>query len=224
MRCRKFPVFHQSATVIRLAVLSLALMFVSAAVVARADDDGAMVRWDIISLQFNAGGPGIHAINPGGVAFAQAPNHVPPNVPFRIKLTGSGTFPARRGPSNDVTGGGTWETFNQNGVSTGFGTYRVTGLASWEFDSFQTPGFIDNIADASTRANGNAVLRIRYSDGSRGVLLVGCHGPGASNGIVEGVGASKNQVTYWSIEQPPPGQVDRNRTLFHVLPDDDDDK
>jgi hypothetical protein len=219
MRCRKFTHFHQSLPIAWLAGVSLALIFVFAAVVARANDDGATVRWDIISLHF--GSPNI--INPGGVAFAQAPNHVPPNVPFRIKLTGAGTFPARRGPSNDVRGGGTWQTFNQNGTSTGSGTYRVTGLASWEFDSFQTPGFIDNIADASTRANGNAVLRIRYSDGSRGVLLIGCHGPGASNGIVEGVGASKNQLTYWYIEMPPPGQVNINRTVFHVLPADDDD-
>lgn len=223
MRYRNLPIFHQSPPVIRLATLSLALMFVFAAGVARADDDETIVRWDIVSLTFNEGGPGIPGLNPGGVAFAQAPNHVPPNAPFRIKFTGSGTFPERRGPSNDVTGGGTWETFDQNGVSTGFGTYRVTGLASWEFDSFQTPGFIDHIADASTRVNGNAVLRIRYSDGSRGVLLIGCHGPGASNGIVEGVGGSKNQVTYWFIEQPPPGAVNVNRTLFHILVEEDDD-
>jgi hypothetical protein len=223
MRYRNLPIFHQSPPVIWLATLSLALMFVFVAVVARADDDKTIVRWDIISLTFNEGGLGIHGLNAGGVALAQAPNHVPPNVPFRIRFTGSGTFPARRGPSSDVTGGGTWETFDENGLSTGFGKYRVRGLASWEFDSFQTPGFIDHIADASTRANGNAVLRIRYSDGSTGVLLIGCHGPGASNGIVEGVGGSKNQVTYWFIEQPPPGAVDLNRTLFHILVEEDDD-
>lgn len=137
MRHRKFPAFSQRTQVRWFAAVSLALMFVFAAVVARADDDEAIVRWDIISLRFNAGGPGIHEINPGGKAWAQAPNHVPPNAPFRIRFTGSGTFPARRGPSNDVTGGGTWETFDEKGSSTGFGRYRVTGLASWEFDSFQ---------------------------------------------------------------------------------------
>ena len=223
MRYRNLPIFHQSPTVIWLATLSLALMFVFAAVVARADDDETIVRWDIISLTFNEGGPGIHGVSAGGVAEALAPNHVPPNVSFRIRFTGSGTFPDRRGPSEDVKGGGTWETFDENGLSTGFGRYRVKELASWEFDSFQTPGFIDHIADANTRVNGTAVLRIRYSDGSKGVLLIGCHGPGAGNGIVEGVGSSKNQVTYWNIQSPLPGAVDLNRTLFHILVEEDDD-
>jgi hypothetical protein len=148
------------------------------------------------------------------VAFAFARN---PNT-LKIKLTGFGTFvaPASGGTSGAVTGGGTWETF-EGDVSTGSGTYRVTKLASWEFANFQaqTPVFIDLIGNTDERANGNAVLRIEYSDGSQGTLGIGCHGPGAPNGIVEGVIATKNYVTYWDAAPPLP-TVDANRTLFHV--------
>lgn len=59
-----------------------------------------------------------------------------------------------------VTGGGTWETFEDGNVPLGRGSYQVTGLASWEFASLQTLGLIDLIGDTNERANGNAVLRI----------------------------------------------------------------
>ena len=178
------------------------------------DDNADRVRWDIISVDIP-----ITTISPGGVAFASARN---PNT-LKIKLTGSGTFvaPAKGGQSSAVTGGGTWETFN-GGVSTGSGTYRVTGLASWEFANFQAPGLIDLIGDPDERANGNAVLRIRYSDGSRGTLGIGCHGPGAPDGIVEGVIATKGYLTYWDAEPPTPTD-NKNRTVFHVVRHHDDD-
>jgi hypothetical protein len=165
------------------------------------------VRWDIISVDIP-----ITTASPGGVAFAIARN---PNS-LMIKLTGSGNFvsPASGGQSRAVTGGGTWETFS-GGLSTGTGTYQVTGLVSWQFASFQTPGLIDLIGDADERANGNAVLRIRYSDGSGGILGIGCHGPGAPDGIVEGVIATKGYVTYWDADPPTPTE-DKNRTVFHV--------
>jgi hypothetical protein len=164
------------------------------------------IRWDIISVINFAP----LTLGPGGVAFALAPNSL------TIKLTGSGTFvaPASGGASGAATGGGTWETFSGE-VSTGSGTYTVTGLASWEFANSQAPGAVDLIGDTNERANGNAVLRVEYSDGSLGTLGVGCHGPGAPDGIVEGVIATKGYLTYWAAEAPAPG-VDKNRTLFHV--------
>lgn len=166
----------------------------------------AHVRWDIISVDIP-----ITTLSPGGFAFATADTNL------RIRFTGEGTFvaPASGGTSGAVTGGGTWETFNPADVSTGSGTYRVTGLASWQFANFQTPIFIDLIGDTNERANGHAVLRIEYSDGSLGTLVIGCHGPGAPDGIFEGVTATKRLVTYWSREAPLP-TVDANRTLFHV--------
>ena len=188
-------------------VIVLALFLLGSATTGASANGADHVRWDIISLSFADGTPVLSA---GGVAFADAPNNL------TIKLTGSGTFvaPASGGTSGAVTGGGTWETF-ANGVSTGSGTYEVTKLADWEFANFQAPGLIDLIGDTNERANGNAVLVIEYSDGSRGTLGIGCHGPGAPDGIVEGVIATKGYVTYW-FAQPPAPDVDANRTLFHV--------
>jgi hypothetical protein len=165
------------------------------------------VRWDIISVDIP-----ITTVSAGGVAFASARN---PST-LTIKLTGAGTFvaPASGGTSSAVTGGGTWETFS-GATSAGHGTYVVTKLASWQFASVQLPGLIDLIGDTNERANGNAILRIDYSDGSSGTLGVGCHGPGAPNGIVEGVIATKDYVTYWDAEAPTPTQ-NKNRTAFHV--------
>jgi len=166
------------------------------------------LRWDIIHLDATTTPPTISA---GGVAFASARN---PNS-LSIKLTGSGTFvaPASGGTSGAVTGGGTWETFSGT-TSTGSGTYEVVGLAHWTFSNLQPPVLTDLIDDGAA-ANGVAVFRIRYSDGSEGVLGVGCHGPGAPDGAVEGAIASKGHVTYWDA-QAPVGGVDADRTVFHV--------
>jgi len=166
------------------------------------------VRWDIVDF-ISFAPPTFRA---GGAAFATATN---PST-LSIRLTGSGTFvaPASGGPSNAVTGGGAWETFD-GAVSTGSGTYWATGLASWQFANFFSPVPVDLIGNLSEAANGNAVLRIHYSDGSEGILGVGCHGPGAPDGIVEGAIATKNFVTYWNANPPLPG-VNLNRTVFHV--------
>ena len=77
------------------------------------------------------------------------------------------------------------------------------------------PVFVDNIGALSQRTNGTAVLRIEFSDGSFGVLTVGCHGPGAPPGIIEGIATTKGFKTYFEVEEPV-GGVDANRTLFHV--------
>jgi hypothetical protein len=162
------------------------------------------VRWDIISL---VGGNPPGPLNPGGHASATAPDG------DTITLTGSGTFvaPASGKGSRAARGGGTWTT--SLGAS---GTYRVTRLVSWEFANLQatTPMFIDNI-DHGRRSNGTAVLSIAFSDGSKGVLTVGCHGPGAPPGIFEGIATTKGYKTYYAV-QPPAAGVDANRTLFHV--------
>lgn len=165
------------------------------------------VRWDIVNLAFTAP----PTASAGGVAFATARN--PSSL--SIALRGSGTFvaPASGGESSAVTGGGTWQTFS-GGSMTGSGTYVVRRLALWQFSGLQTPGTINDLIGPNG-ANGNAVFRIEYSDGSEGILGVGCHGPGAPNGIVEGVIASKDNVTYWDAGAPAPG-VNTNRTAFHI--------
>jgi hypothetical protein len=76
-------------------------------------------------------------------------------------------------------------------------------------------GFVDNI-DEGTRTNGTAVLKIAFSDGSSGVLTVGCHGPGAPPGIFEGIATTKGYKTYYNVQAPAPG-VDANRDLPRSL-------
>jgi hypothetical protein len=179
------------------AVILLLTTFASAA------PGGAQhVRWDIISTTGIPPAP----INPGGHASATAPDG------DTITLTGSGHFvaPANGGGSSAATGGGTWAT-----TSGGSGTYRVTALVSWQFANFQSEvGFIDNI-DEGTKANGVSVLKIAFSDGSTGILTVGCHGPGAPPGIFEGIATTKGFKTYYTVQPPSPG-VDANRTIYHV--------
>ena len=160
------------------------------------------VRWDIQSTTGIPPAP----LNPGGHASAMAPDG------DTITLTGSGHFvaPASGKGSGGVDGGGTWST-----TSGGSGTYEVTALVSWQRANDQADvGFDDKIGEG-TRTNGTAVLKIAFSDGSSGVLTVGCHGPGAPPGIIEGIATTKGYKTYYDVEEPTPG-VDANRTLFHV--------
>jgi len=176
------------------------------------------VRWDIISLQ----PPNIF---PDGVASARAEDC------SKITFTGSGTFVAPAGgggTSSGVTGGGTWETFSGSspcpcnstatGTSTGSGTYEVTGLVRWEdAPGSLPPPIIDNIGVKADSTSGLAVLRIEYSDGERGVLIVSCHNPiGSPNALFEGITATKGFVDYWNHQLTVNG-VDANRTQFHVL-------
>jgi hypothetical protein len=179
----------------------IALAFV-APLPSSATNGAQHVRWDIISTTGIPPAP----INPGGHASATAPDG------DTITLTGSGHFvaPANGGGSSSAIGGGTWTT-----TSGGSGTYTVTALVSWQFANFQTEvGFVDNI-DEGTRANGTSVLEIEFSDGTTGVLTVGCHGPGAPPGIFEGIATTKGFKTYYAVQPPAPG-VDANRTLYHV--------
>jgi hypothetical protein len=190
-------------------IVALVLLFSSSVAFGQADH----VRWDIISV--NLPTP-VTTVSPGGEAFAFA-YHTPGNPSAaKIRLTGAGTFvaPASGGPSGAVTGGGTWETSGA-GLPEGSGTYRVTRLVSWVFASFGTGTLTDNIGDTAERANGTAVFLIEYDDGDEGMLGVGCHGPGAPNGIFEGVIATKGYVTYWNGELPTATE-NKNRTLFHV--------
>jgi hypothetical protein len=165
-------------------------------------------RWDIISL---TGSP--PTANPGGIASATA------NDGSMITMTGAGTFVAPSGGAGSdsgVTGGGTWETFNAAGGSTGSGTYWVNGLVRWD----RAPGALgtpplDNIGNPAERSAGLAILRIGYSDGSRGILVVSCRLPGSPAAMPEGISATKDFVDYFGI-LPPVAGVDANRTLFHV--------
>lgn len=107
----------------------------------------------------------------------------------KITLTGTGTF--RPGESDEVTGGGTWQTVAPDGVTvTGGGLFTVTRLVRFDL----APGAL---ANPTIRA-GLAFLQVDYLDGSRGVLVVSCHLPGTPASVFEGVTASKGFTDFWN--------------------------
>jgi hypothetical protein len=208
MRVRTKKLLQFGAAVTVGGVLVLLTTFAGAA-----SGKAQHVSWDIVSVSpIPIAPPPPVTFNPGGVATAQTPEGA------TITLTGSGTFVApagQNGGSNAVTGGGTW-TVDGGPVR----TYVVKELVSWQFGSPQSLligglPVTDNTGDTTKRANGTAVLRIKFSDGESGVLTVGCHGPGAPAGIFEGIATTKGFKTYYNVPAPPPG-VNTGRTLFHV--------
>jgi hypothetical protein len=200
-------------------VTVLSLLLLGPATTSASANGADHVRWDIISVDFAAG-----TVSEGGIASALAEDG------SMITLTGNGTFVAPAGGtgrSRAAKGGGTWETFDSVGMSTGSGTYEVTGLVLWEQAPGTPPLPIDLIGDIAEASAGLAVLTIEYSDGERGVLVVSCHLVGTPDSVFEGVNASKGFVHYYDNVTPVNG-VDANRTLFHVSAkggnnDEDDD-
>src|SRR5229473_2624027 len=204
-------------------ILGAALSLLPVLVVADTRDDAATIRWDIIRIvTFSPSG---NVIAEGGMASAFAQNQ------SMITLTGSGTFTL--GDSDDVTGGGTWQIVAPPPDSTTTrGSYRVTGLVRFDVaPGAQASNAKDLIGDGTLADNrgGLAILRIAYSDGSKGILVVSCDLPGnpppgpagSPDSIFEGITASKGFVDYWNRAAPVP-RVDGNRTLFHVLPTSED--
>lgn len=189
-----------------IGLLSLAVMVSMLVGVPVVRGQAADVRWDIV-----------HVIPPnvsaGGMASAQTRNGA------TITLTGSGTFVAPAGgdgTSSAVTGGGTWETFDPGSTTpNATGTYEVAGLVRWEKAPGTFPPLNDLIGNPAAASSGSAVLRISYSDGSHGILVVSCHLEGAPDTISEGVSATKGFVNYFNSSAPITG-VDANRTVFHM--------
>ena len=189
-----------------------------------ADSEGAnTIRWDIIHIaKFDSQG---NVIEANGKASASAQNK------SMMTMTGSGTFTV--GDSDDVTGGGTWQIVAPPPESTTTrGSYRVTGLVRFDLaPGAQMSNAKDHIGDGTLADNrgGLAILRIAYSDGSKGILVVSCDLPGnpppgpagSPDSIFEGITASKGFVDYWNHAAPVP-KADGNRTLFHVLPTDEE--
>ena len=171
--------------------------------------EGNRFRWDIISVDFGSG-----TLSAGGVASADA------NDGSKITLTGSGTF--QTGGADEVTGGGTWETLAKTGTSTGKGTYRARELVRFDIAPGTPPLPHDNIGPVANSRAGLLVLRISYSDGSGGVLVVSCHLVGSPNTIVEGVTVSKGFVGFLQ-ELPPAPPGNANRTTFHLLNEGNED-
>jgi hypothetical protein len=193
-----------------LGSIALALSVFPFAIGRAADNN--KIRWDIPSNNFKTSPV---TVSPGGHASAIA------NDGTSITLTGSGTFRSNSGDPQNVTGGGTWTTFAEDGVTvTGSGTYEVTRFVNFVLAPAPSPPnpVIDNICSDCLIHSGLAVLRIAFSDGSEGVLVISCNfpGEGTPESVFEGITVSKDFIDYWNRTNPVPG-VDGNRTLIHIL-------
>jgi hypothetical protein len=181
----------------------------SALFVTRAGAAGQKYRWDIISIDFATS-----TISAGGSASAIA------NDGSSITLTGEGTFNAASHFGNrDVTGGGTWQTFDSSGNPIASGTYQVTSFESFTVAPGTSRLPNDNIGDIKDQRAGLLFVTIEYSDGSPGVLAVSCDLIGTPDSVFEGIRVSKGFVDYWNGTAPVAG-VNGNRTNFHILGDD----
>ncbi len=193
------------------AALLLPLLFVGFSV--RGDAGEPTYRWDILHFvsfttpEFTSGGPASALANDNS----------------KITVTSSGTFVA--GEEDSATGGGTWQTFDSLGNSTGSGTYRVTRLVRFVLAPGSLSGTIDDIAPISTIRAGLVEFAIQYLDSNgnpisgpngRGFLFVSCHLPGTPNSVFEGITATMGFTEFWS-RVPPAAGVDGNRTNFHLL-------
>jgi hypothetical protein len=183
--------------------------------------DGTRIQWNVITID-RSKLPASATVTAGGMLSAQAQDN------SKITLTGAGTF--RTGEdgamTGAVTGGGTWMTSDPVGTQTASGAYKVTRFVFWEAGPGILPAkFNDTVGTHADERGGLAVLRVRYSDGSQGVLTVSCNLDGAATkAAFEGVTATKGFVDYWHpvmSEEPPPAPA--TATLFHVISEDSED-
>jgi hypothetical protein len=198
---------------LRLTVVPVLLLLGAALFVSSASAGGShketKFRWDIISVDFSTG-----TLSAGGHASAIA------NDGSTITLTGNGTFNAASNFGNrDVTGGGTWQTFDKSGTPTASGTYKVTSFVSFTVAPGTPPLPHDNIGNLNDNRAGLLFVTIQYSDGSTGVLTVSCHLVGTPDSVFEGIRVSKGFVDYWNGNPPPAPPGNANRTTFHILGD-----
>ena len=199
-----------------LALPSAALVFLLLSPVASGASTGSAntrYEWDIINFDFATS-----TITPGGHASAFATASGGSTPTGEITLTGHGTFRSNSDSPQDVTGGGTWETFDGSGTPTGSGNYRVTGLVDFDVAPGSLPPSVTDLSGNKADVHsGLAVFKIAYDDGSDGVLVVSCDLPvGSPNTLFEGVTASKGFVDYWERD-PAVAGVNANRTNFHAL-------
>jgi len=164
------------------------------------------MRWDLLNVDFAT-----RTASAGGIASARA------NDGSEITITGSGTFRSNPGNPQDVTGGGSWTTYASGGSVTGSGTYEVTGFVTYVLAPGTFPVANDNIGNPADGRAGLLVVRVAYSDGSEGSLVVSCNFAGtATADVFEGVTASKGRTGFWNRAAAVRG-VQGNRTAFHVI-------
>jgi hypothetical protein len=171
-------------------------------------------QWDIINFDFATS-----TISPGGLASAFATHSGDSAHTGKITVTGHGTFRSNSGNPQDVTGGGTWQTFDGSGNPTGSGNYQVTGFVDFHVAPGSLPPAVTDLSGNKPDVrSGLAVFKIAYDDGSTGTLIVSCDLPvGSPSDMFEGITATKGYVDYWERD-PAVAGVNANRTNFHELP------
>ena len=158
------------------------------------------IRWDLVIFA-------PPTVSVGGTSTAAAQDN------STITMTGSGTFVAPGGgPGSNAsaTGGGTWKACNAAGTVCTSGTFVVTGLVRWDQEPGKSlpPVITNDTIDDGTPTAGLVVLRIAYSDGSNGTLVVSCNLPPPNPQMFEGITATKSVVDYW--------RHINGSTLFHI--------
>jgi hypothetical protein len=134
-------------------------------------------------------------------------------------LTGSGTF--ELGDSHEVTGGGTCKTISGTTGAVASGTYGVTEFVSFVLapGDLASAGVIDGIGNNADSHAGVAVVKVTYSDGEKGILVVVCSLPPVTPvNVIEGTTAIKGFVDY---ADPLGTDPNIGNTVFHVTHHED---
>jgi hypothetical protein len=170
---------------------------------------GPALRWDTVNVDPQPTGPIITA---GGQDYARAA------TAERITWTGTGTF--RPGAPRAVTGGGAFALQGPQGQAVSSGTFRVTELVSWVSAPGTFPATnVDRVGDLADARTGLATLKVAYSDGRQGIIVVSCRQADTPGPVFEGMIGTHGVETYFSHEfaVAAPTFVNANRTVFHVL-------
>ncbi len=171
---------------------------------ARADDQGGLLRWDLVSIVTTVSPPEVVA---GGTDVGKAANG------DTISLTGSGQASLDKATA---AGGGTFVHKTSRGRVIASGVYVVTGFISFENrgGSLAGVGPVDGIGEIEATTGGVLKLNVHATTTTGvtadAILEVHCHLPGSSGPNDEGIVLT---VTSFGITFTQNGGA----TLFHIL-------
>lgn len=218
----------RNSTVVSMTALAFVCMI--APPLLAGESHGAKYSWDIWNPETDPAN-GDLILAPGGHSQSQA-TFTPIQAGgdnSTITLTGHGTF--ELGDSNEVSGGGKWETVtptispfppppaNPTPPIVASGAYRVTGLVRFDLAPGSLaglPGFEDHTGNLDDTRAGLVVLKIAYDDGEKGILVFSCS-IGSPQAVFEGTTATKGFVDYYNATYP---DFTFGNTIFHVIHDD----
>jgi hypothetical protein len=181
-----------------------------------AQENGDLYRWDIVTLRTvvgvgDVGGTvaGDVIISPGGTVVAGAPDNT------SLTLTGSGLFQVDQTPrieepriGQTASGGGTWVVrstplinFPFEGGILGSGTYTATELIHFQPAAGRVASNVfDSVGAAADLRAGLMMVKLRFSDGSHGMLMLQTNLVGTSPATPRLVRVIKGSVEYSASE------------------------